>query len=198
MGIWKWNIFNTPKLVAGLTELSCEMACTFYSSFVNNIIKCNSLEIAETAKLLENSFRFINISFVNQISMFCSKLGIDINEVLSTNYDIFVTWKNTIKMPTVTEYNDYINKMREESKIKTMAVYNVLEDDDLQLMKDMKRFGFKIEPPTQVNPEINPEGGADDPSNQPEFGRENVQDYEGEREFYPDSPDKEMDNDEKL
>ena len=79
----KWNIFNTPKLVAGLTELSCEMACTFYSSFVNNIIKCNSLEIAETAKLLENSFRFINISFVNQISMFCSKLGIDINEVIS-------------------------------------------------------------------------------------------------------------------
>lgn len=79
----KWNIFNTPKLVAGLTELSCEMACTFYSSFVSNIIKCNSLEIAETAKLLENSFRFINISFVNQVSMFCSKLGIDINEVIS-------------------------------------------------------------------------------------------------------------------
>jgi UDP-N-acetyl-D-glucosamine dehydrogenase len=79
----KWNIFNTPKLVAGLTEISCEMACTFYSSFVSNIIKCNSLEIAETAKLLENSFRFINISFVNQISMFCSKLGIDINEVIS-------------------------------------------------------------------------------------------------------------------
>jgi UDP-N-acetyl-D-glucosamine dehydrogenase len=79
----KWNIFNTPKLVAGLTELSCDMACTFYSNFVSNIIKCNSLEIAETAKLLENSFRFINISFVNQISMFCSKLGIDINEVIS-------------------------------------------------------------------------------------------------------------------
>jgi UDP-N-acetyl-D-glucosamine dehydrogenase len=79
----KWNIFNTPKLVAGLTELSCEMACTFYSSFVSNVIKCNSLEIAETAKLLENSFRFINISFVNQISMFCGKLGIDINEVIS-------------------------------------------------------------------------------------------------------------------
>jgi UDP-N-acetyl-D-glucosamine dehydrogenase len=79
----KWNIFNTPKLVAGLTELSCDMACTFYSNFVSNIIKCNSLEIAETAKLLENSFRFINISFVNQFSMFCSKLGIDINEVIS-------------------------------------------------------------------------------------------------------------------
>ena len=79
----KWNISNTPKLVAGLTELSCEIACTFYSNFVSHIIKCNSLEIAETAKLLENSFRFINISFVNQISMFCSKLGIDINEVIS-------------------------------------------------------------------------------------------------------------------
>ncbi len=97
-------------------------------------------------------------------------------------------------MPTVTEYNDYINKMREESKIKTMAVYNVLEDDDLQLMKDMKRFGFKIEPPSQGNPE----GNEEDPNNQPGFDVDNVQDYEGEREFYPDAPDRELDNEEKL
>jgi len=128
--------------------------------------------------------------------------GIDINDVLSINFDILVTWKNTIKMPTVSEYNDYINKMREESKIKTMAVYNVLDDDDLQLMKDMKRFGFKVEPPVQINPEGGPDGpdgpgGPNDP-NGPGFDADNVQDYEGEREFYPDAPDKELDNDEKL
>ena len=79
----EWNILNTPKLVAGIDELSCELAFKFYSSFISNVIKCNSLEVAETAKLLENSFRFVNISFVNQIAMFCNKLGIDVNEVIN-------------------------------------------------------------------------------------------------------------------
>jgi UDP-N-acetyl-D-glucosamine dehydrogenase len=79
----EWNILNTPKLVAGIDELSCELAFKFYSSFIANVIKCNSLEVAETAKLLENSFRFINISFVNQIAMFCNKLGIDVNDVIN-------------------------------------------------------------------------------------------------------------------
>ena len=78
----EWNILNTPKLVSGIDELSCELAFKFYSSFISNVIKCNSLEVAETAKLLENSFRFINISFVNQIAMFCNKLGIDVNDVI--------------------------------------------------------------------------------------------------------------------
>jgi UDP-N-acetyl-D-glucosamine dehydrogenase len=77
-----WNILNTPKLVAGIDELSCELAYKFYSSFIPNVIKCNSLEVAETAKLLENSFRFVNISFVNQIAMFCNRLGIDVNDVI--------------------------------------------------------------------------------------------------------------------
>jgi len=79
----EWSILNTPKLVAGLDDLSCELACKFYSNFVKNVVRCSSLEIAETAKLLENSFRFINISFVNQIAKFCNKLGIDVNEVVN-------------------------------------------------------------------------------------------------------------------
>lgn len=79
----EWNIFNTPKLVAGIDEISCELAYKFYKNFIYNVIKCNSLEVAEMAKLLENSFRFINISFVNQIAIFCNKLGIDVNEVIN-------------------------------------------------------------------------------------------------------------------
>jgi len=78
-----WNISNTPKLVAGLDDFACELACKFYSNFVQNLVKCSSLEIAETAKLLENSFRFVNISFVNQIAKFCNKLGVDVNEVIN-------------------------------------------------------------------------------------------------------------------
>jgi len=77
-----WNIKNTPKLVAGLTDNACDQALDFYSKFVDTVTKCESIEVAETAKLLENSFRLINISFINEISMYCSKLDIDINQVI--------------------------------------------------------------------------------------------------------------------
>jgi len=79
----KWGISNTPKLVAGLTESAAQKAESFYIKFVNSITKCSSLEIAETAKLLENSFRLVNISFINELSIFCQKIGIDVSEVIS-------------------------------------------------------------------------------------------------------------------
>jgi UDP-N-acetyl-D-glucosamine dehydrogenase len=77
-----WSINNTPKLVAGLTDSAADKAEVFYGKFVRTIIKCSSLEIAETAKLLENSFRLVNISFINELSLFCEKIGIDINDVV--------------------------------------------------------------------------------------------------------------------
>jgi UDP-N-acetyl-D-glucosamine dehydrogenase len=77
-----WNLGNTPKIVAGLTRKSTELALDFYSKFIDKVIPIESLEVAETAKLLENSFRLINISFINELSIFCNKLGIDINEVI--------------------------------------------------------------------------------------------------------------------
>ena len=79
----KWGIRNTPKLVAGLTENSSKRASEFYGKFIESITICSSLEIAETAKLLENSFRFINISFINELAIFCQKIKIDVNEVIS-------------------------------------------------------------------------------------------------------------------
>ena len=78
-----WNLHNTPKLVAGLNSKSCSRAAEFYSSFINQVYECETLEIAETAKLLENSFRLINISFVNELSMLCQRLSIDINSVIA-------------------------------------------------------------------------------------------------------------------
>ena len=78
----KWNLKNTPKIVAGLTDNSRKRAVAFYSKFVDHLIECNSLEIAETAKLLENSFRLINISFINELSKLCFKLGIEISQVI--------------------------------------------------------------------------------------------------------------------
>jgi UDP-N-acetyl-D-glucosamine dehydrogenase len=78
-----WNVENTPKLIAGLTPFAAELAAKFYSNFIETVFLCSSLEIAETAKLLENSFRLINISFVNELSIFCHKLGIEIVEVIN-------------------------------------------------------------------------------------------------------------------
>ena len=78
-----WSISNTPKLVAGLTENSANKAAEFYGKFIDSITICSSLEIAETAKLLENSFRLVNISFINELAIFCQKIGIDVTEVIS-------------------------------------------------------------------------------------------------------------------
>lgn len=78
----KWTIKNTPKIVAGLTSEAKNLAIDFYSEFVDQVIECESIEVAETAKLLENTFRLINISFVNELSIFCHKLGININDVI--------------------------------------------------------------------------------------------------------------------
>jgi UDP-N-acetyl-D-glucosamine dehydrogenase len=79
----KWSLKNTPKIVAGLTLKSRKRAVDFYSKFVDEVIEYEEVEVAETAKLLENSFRLINISFINEFSIFCQKLGINVNEVIS-------------------------------------------------------------------------------------------------------------------
>ncbi len=78
----KWNIKNTPKLVAGLTNSAAEKAAAFYKTFIAEVTIGSSLEVIETAKLLENSFRLVNISFINEIAQFCAKLNIDIREVV--------------------------------------------------------------------------------------------------------------------
>jgi UDP-N-acetyl-D-glucosamine dehydrogenase len=78
----KFTIKNTPKLVAGLTPEAATKAKEFYSKFIDQVDVCVSLEVAETAKLLENSFRLVNISFINELAMFCQKIGIDVNDVI--------------------------------------------------------------------------------------------------------------------
>lgn len=78
----QWNVNNTPKLVAGLTKDACFKAIDFYSKFIDKIIECKSIEVVEMAKLLENSFRLINISFINEISVICQKLEIGVIDVI--------------------------------------------------------------------------------------------------------------------
>ena len=78
----KWTVTNTPKLVAGLTPAATERAAAFYKTFVDSVTIGSSLEVIETAKLLENSFRLVNISFVNELAQFCAAMGIDVREVV--------------------------------------------------------------------------------------------------------------------
>jgi len=77
-----WNVKNTPKLVAGMTSSATRRAVNFYQSFVSDVVQGSSVEVIETAKLLENSFRLINISFINEIAEMCLKMKIDVREVI--------------------------------------------------------------------------------------------------------------------
>jgi UDP-N-acetyl-D-glucosamine dehydrogenase len=79
----KWNLRNTPKLLAGLNEKSVDTAKNFYSNFIDNLVMVDNLEIAETAKLLENIFRFVNISFINEFQDNCNSMGIDALKVIA-------------------------------------------------------------------------------------------------------------------
>jgi UDP-N-acetyl-D-glucosamine dehydrogenase len=78
-----WNVKNTPKLVAGLSENAASRAVSFYSKFVSAVSSYSSVEVVETAKLLENSFRLVNISFINEIAEFCAAMKIDVREVIA-------------------------------------------------------------------------------------------------------------------
>ena len=79
----KWNLKNTPKIVAGLNPIATKQSRDFYSKFVDNIVECESPEVAELAKLLENTFRYVNISFINELSIFCRSFDVDINQVIA-------------------------------------------------------------------------------------------------------------------
>jgi len=81
-GNTKWNVSNTPKLVSGITNLATQKSIDFYKSFIREVITAPSVEVIETAKLLENSFRLINISFINEIAEFCWKMKINVREVI--------------------------------------------------------------------------------------------------------------------
>ena len=78
----KYNHKNTPRLVSGLTPEATKKAAEFYRSFTENVIEVSSPEVAETAKLLENTFRQVNIALVNEVAIISRALGIDVREVI--------------------------------------------------------------------------------------------------------------------
>jgi UDP-N-acetyl-D-glucosamine dehydrogenase len=78
----EYDIRNTPRLVGGTTPDATSIAIAFYQQLVDKVIPMSSTRTAETAKLLENTFRHINIALVNELAMLCHELGIDVWEVI--------------------------------------------------------------------------------------------------------------------
>src|SRR5215813_3615453 len=78
----KFGPRNTPKIVGGHTPACTEKAAEFYGRFVDTIVRTKGTREAETAKLLENTYRHVNIALVNEMAKFCHQLGIDLWDVI--------------------------------------------------------------------------------------------------------------------
>ncbi|WP_248963955.1 nucleotide sugar dehydrogenase [Sphaerisporangium perillae] len=78
----QWRLENTPKVVSGIDEASLERIQAFYRRIVRDVVPVSSLQVAELCKLLENTFRHVNIALVNELSIFAQQLKIDVWEAI--------------------------------------------------------------------------------------------------------------------
>lgn len=77
-----YTLTNVPKIVGGIDEKSTDLMEAFYTTFIDTVVRVSSPRAAEMAKLLENTYRHVNIALVNEIAILCHDLGIDIWEVI--------------------------------------------------------------------------------------------------------------------
>ena len=73
-----WTFVTTPKVVSGLTPACLEAVSGFYSSLVDRVVPVDACEVAELTKLLENTFRHVNVALVNELAVFADELGVDL------------------------------------------------------------------------------------------------------------------------
>ena len=78
-----WSIKNTPRLFAGLTPEATKLTHHFYSRFCQTLVETSSPEIAEAAKLFENTFRQVNIALVNELALITRSLNLNVHEVIA-------------------------------------------------------------------------------------------------------------------
>jgi UDP-N-acetyl-D-glucosamine dehydrogenase len=77
-----WTTLNTPKVIGGITADCTDVAVAWYSQAMKTIVPVSSAEVAEMAKLLENTYRMINIGLVNELALMCDRLDVDVWEVI--------------------------------------------------------------------------------------------------------------------
>jgi UDP-N-acetyl-D-glucosamine dehydrogenase len=78
-----WDQKNTPRLVGGINDESQKRALAFYNSICDSVVATSTPEIAEAAKILENTFRLVNIAMINEFTQLCSAQGINVHEVIN-------------------------------------------------------------------------------------------------------------------
>jgi UDP-N-acetyl-D-glucosamine dehydrogenase len=78
----KWLIKNTPKVIGGVTEACTRVGKALYDRFIDTVVPVSSCEVAELTKLLENTFRSVNIGLVNETAIVADRLGVDVWEVI--------------------------------------------------------------------------------------------------------------------
>src|SRR3989449_4465055 len=81
-GNTKWNTRNTPKVLGGITPTCLRVATALYEPAIETLVPVSSTEAAELVKILENTFRSVNIGLVNEMAIVCDKLGVDVWEVI--------------------------------------------------------------------------------------------------------------------
>jgi UDP-N-acetyl-D-glucosamine dehydrogenase len=79
-----YNTKNIPKVVGGVTKKCTGLASLLYGQIIDTVIPVSSTQVAEMVKLLENTFRSVNIALVNETAQMCERLGIDVWEVIET------------------------------------------------------------------------------------------------------------------
>jgi len=79
----KFNTRNTPKVIGGTTEACLKLGVALYRQYVETVVPVSNPKVAEMSKLLENTFRSVNIAFVNEMAMMCDRMGIDVWEVIN-------------------------------------------------------------------------------------------------------------------
>jgi UDP-N-acetyl-D-glucosamine dehydrogenase len=77
-----WTTRNTPKVIGGITPACTAVAAALYGQAIESIVPVSSAEVAEMTKLLENTFRAVNIAMVNEMALMCERLGLDVWEVI--------------------------------------------------------------------------------------------------------------------
>lgn len=82
-GNQRFNVHNTPKVVGGVTDNCAQAASALYSTAIEKVVTVTDPTTAEMVKLLENTFRAVNIGLVNEMAVMCDKLGIDTWEVIA-------------------------------------------------------------------------------------------------------------------
>jgi UDP-N-acetyl-D-glucosamine dehydrogenase len=81
-GNQRFGLKNTPKVVGGADPVSGDLAAAFYATFVDQVVRVPGTREAEMAKLIENTFRHVNIALMNELAVFCGRAGIDVHAAI--------------------------------------------------------------------------------------------------------------------